>query len=154
MKKLLILVVFALSFTGVTLAQAFETQPSKEYVAELQKMLNISGADATFKVVIPQMFAMMKQNAPQVPAEYWDVMQNELSKFFMEDLVHLLAPIYQKYLTLSDLKELIKFYQTPIGKKLAAMQPALTSESMMVGQQWGMKIATRVQEALKAKGYL
>lgn len=154
MKKLLILVVFALSFTGVTLAQAVETQASKEYVAELQKMLNVSGVDATFKVVIPQMFAMMKQNAPQVPAEYWEVMQNELSKFFMEDLVQLLAPIYQKYLTLSDIKELIKFYQTPIGKKLAAVQPTLTSESMMVGQQWGMKIATRVQEALKAKGYL
>lgn len=154
MKKLLILVVFALSFTGVTLAQAEQTQPSKEYVAELQKMLNVSGVDATFKVVIPQMFAMMKQNAPQVPAEYWEVMQNELSKFFMEDLVQILAPIYQKYLTLSDIKELIKFYQTPIGKKLAAVQPTLTSESMMVGQQWGMKIATRVQEALKAKGYL
>ena len=53
-----------------------------------------------------------------------------------------------------DLQEITKFYESPVGKKMAAAQPAIATESMAVGQQWGMKIATKVQESLKAKGYL
>ena len=52
------------------------------------------------------------------------------------------------------MQEIVKFYESPIGKKMAAAQPAITSESMKVGQQWGMNIAMKVQEALKAKGYM
>ena len=77
-----------------------------------------------------------------------------LMKTLVDDLAEMLAPIYYKRLTLSDLQEITKFYESPVGKKMAAAQPAIASESMAVGQQWGMKIATKVEEALKAKGYL
>jgi len=100
------------------------------------------------------MFAMMKQQLPNVPAEFWTETEKEMMKTLVDDLVEMLAPIYQKHLTLKDLQEIVKFYESPIGKKMAAAQPAITSESMKVGQQWGMNIAMKVQEALKAKGYM
>ena len=77
-----------------------------------------------------------------------------MTKTLVDDLAEMLAPIYHKRLTLSDLQEITKFYESPVGKKMAAAQPAIASESMAVGQQWGMKIAAKVEEALKAKGYL
>ena len=117
-------------------------------------MIVVSGSDATFKLVIPQMFAMMKQQLPNVPAEFWSEAEKEMMKTLVDDLVEMLAPIYHKRLTLSDLQEITKFYESPVGKKMAAAQPAIATESMAVGQQWGMKIATKVQESLKAKRYL
>ena len=154
MKKILFILVFVLGVSVVTMAQTAQNQPSKEYVAELKKMIVLSGSDATFKVMIPQMFAMMKQQLPNVPAEFWTETEKEMMKTLVDDLVGMLAPIYQKHLTLKDLQEIVKFYESPIGKKMAAAQPAIASDSMKVGQQWGMNIAMKVQEALKAKGYM
>lgn len=154
MKKILFILVFVLGVSVVTMAQTAQNQPSKEYVAELKKMIVLSGSDATFKVMIPQMFAMMKQQLPNVPVEFWTETEKEMMKTLVDDLVGMLAPIYQKHLTLKDLQEIVKFYESPIGKKMAAAQPAIASDSMKVGQQWGMNIAMKVQEALKAKGYM
>ena len=152
MRKILFILVLVLGIGGVNVAQTAQTQPSKEYVAALKKMIVVSGSDATFKLVIPQMFAMMKQQLPNV--ELWSEAEKEMMKTLVDYLVEMLAPIYHKRLTLSDLQEITKFYESPVGKKMAAAQPAIASESMAVGQQWGMKIATKVQESLKAKGYL
>ena len=149
MRKILFILILVLGIGGVSVAQT-----AQEYVAALKKMIVVSGSDATFKLVIPQMFAMMKQQLPNVPAEFWSEAEKEMMKTLVDDLVEMLAPIYHKRLTLSDLQEITKFYESPVGKKMAAAQPAIATESMAVGQQWGMKIATKVQESLKAKGYL
>ena len=157
MKKILFIFVLILGIGGINVAQTAQTaqtQPSKEYVAALKKMIVVSGSDATFRLLIPQMFAMMQQQLPNVPAEFWSEAEKEMTKTLVDDLAEMLAPIYYKRLTLSDLQGITKFYESPVGKKMAAAQPAIASESMAVGQQWGMKIATKVEEALKAKGYL
>lgn len=154
MKKILFILVLVLGIGGVSVAQTAQTQPSKEYVVALEKNVVISGSDATFRLLIPQMFAMMQQQLPNVPAEFWSEAEKEMTKTLVDDLAEMLAPIYHKRLTLSDLQEITKFYESPVGKKMAAAQPAIASESMAVGQQWGMKIAAKVEEALKAKGYL
>ena len=142
MRKILFILVLVLGIGGVSVAQTAQTQPSKEYVVALKKMIVVSGSDATFRLLIPQMFAMMQQQLPNVPAEFWSEAEKEMTKTLVDDLAEMLAPIYYKRLTLSDLQEITKFYESPV------------SESMAVGQQWGMKIATKVEEALKAKGYL
>lgn len=47
-----------------------------------------------------------------------------------------MAPVYEKHLTEADLNEVIKFYNSPVGKKLAGKTPAITQESMAAGQTW------------------
>lgn len=66
-------------------------------------------------------------------------------------MTELYIPIYQKYLTIDDLKQIIAFYESPVGKKLASVTPAMTAEGMQLGQQLGMEIATQIQKELKAK---
>ena len=71
----------------------------------------------------------------------------------MDELADMLAPVYEKHMTENDLKKIIEFYQTPVGKKYAEKTPLITQESMQVGQQWGMRIGQKVMERLKEKGY-
>lgn len=148
MKKILVCMILIL---GVTLG--IKCSEPKDYKTTLKEMLVVSGSDKTFEMVVPQMMGMMRQQMPQVPGEFWDEMENEMSKTAYTDLVDMLAPIYQKYLTQEDLEEIIKFYQTPAGKKLGTSAPNINMESMQVGQQWGMKLGQKIQAKLQEKGY-
>ena len=68
------------------------------------------------------------------------------------------VPIYNKYLTHPEIKELLAFYQTPLGEKIRSVLPQITHESMLAGQQWAQKlipeIDKRVEESLKREGIL
>jgi uncharacterized protein len=83
----------------------------------------------------------------------WSGFEKEFSKTSMDELVDMLAPVYQKHMTENDLKKIIEFYQTPVGKKYAEKTPVIMQESMQVGQQWGMKMGQAFQDKLKARGY-
>lgn len=65
----------------------------------------------------------------------------------------MLAPVYIKYMTIEDLKEMKIFYQIPVGKKYAISSPMIMQESMQVGQQWGKKLGEDVIKKLQEKGY-
>ena len=61
---------------------------------------------------------------------------------------------YKKYLTLDDLKEIIKFYETPVGKKLSEMNPKATAEILPIAQQIGMQTMQELMQKAQEKGYL
>jgi hypothetical protein len=147
MKKLIIIISILTIPLGETFAQA------DSYKVTLKKMLEVAGSEASFKAAIKQMFDMFKQQKADVPDSFWDEAEKEFSQTSMDELVGMLSPVYQKYMTEEDLKKIIEFYQTPVGKKYAEKTPLIMQESMQVGQQWGMKIGQRVQERLKEKGY-
>jgi hypothetical protein len=147
MKKLIVVISFLIISSGEIFGQA------DSYKVTLKKMLEVAGTEATFKVAIKQMFEMFKQQKTNVPDSFWVDFEKEFSTASMDDLVDMLSPIYQKHISEADLKKIIEFYQTPVGKKYAEKTPLIMQESMQVGQQWGMKIGERFQEKLKAKGY-
>lgn len=37
-------------------------------------------------------------------------------QFFSDNLVKVYVPIYQKHLTLDDLKKIVAFYRSPVGR--------------------------------------
>ena len=43
-------------------------------------------------------------------------------------------------------EELVAFYNTDLGKKLAEKQLGLTQKAMMFGQSWGMEVQTIAQK--------
>lgn len=145
-----ILLCFVLFWMGTMCVSA----QTDNYDASVKKMLLVSGGAETFKVVVPQMISMMKAQLPDVPASYWDEVQSEFSKAAFDELVALLVPVYKKHLSQQDIEAVIKFYETPAGKKMAAASPQISSESMQIGQQWGMQLAGKIQNKLKEKGYI
>ena len=147
MKKTLVLFI-------LTLGMAFGLQAqTNDYTEKVKSFLVLSGAEENFKMVIEQMLNTFKASQPDVPEEYWSEVKKEVLNTSLDDLVNLIAPIYQKHLTEADLDDIIEFYKTPAGKKLAEKTPVITQESMAAGQQWGMQIAQKVQAKLKEKGY-
>ncbi|MCD8183479.1 MAG: DUF2059 domain-containing protein [Bacteroides sp.] len=154
MKKGLVLMVMcaAMLFAAAPSASAQVQTSNNEYKAMLGEMLEASGPVASVKAMIPQMIAMFKQQSPSVDTSFWDGFQKKWETKFGSRLTELYAPIYQKYLTLDDLKKIVAFYKSPAGKKLAAASPTMMSEGMQVGQKLGMEIANELQQELQARG--
>ena len=148
MKKAITILVLSILSSTATFAQT-----DKEYTNTLGTLFEAMGSEETYKSVIKQMMEMMRQNYGDIDAELWSELEKEMVESSMTELVDLLTPVYKKHLTLEDLKEIIAFYNTPVGMKLARSTPLITTESMQVGQEWGMKIGERVVQRITEKGY-
>jgi hypothetical protein len=148
MKKLTLLGIVLFIAAGQSFAQTNDS-----YKTTLKKLIQVSGTEGSFKAAIQQMFGMFRQQKSEVPATFWDACEAEFTGTSLDELIGMLTPVYQKHMTETDIKNIIAFYETPAGKKYAESTPAITQESMEVGQQWGMKVGQRVMEKLKANGY-
>jgi hypothetical protein len=147
MKKLIVAISILIISFGVTFGQA------NSYKVTLKKMLEVAGTESSFQVVVKQLFDMLKQQQTSVPDSIWMEFETEFLKTSIDDLVEMLAPVYQNHMTEADLMKIIEFYQTPVGKKYAEKTPLIMQESMQVGQQWGQSIGQKFLEKLKARGY-
>ena len=123
------------------------------YTKTLKEYFEVSGSLNVFKTAVSEMITNMKVMNSTVPEEFWKEMEKEMLGTSIDDLISTLEPVYKKHLTESDLKDVIKFYKTPAGKKLAQESPSLTQESMQAGQRWGQSIAGKVLQKMKEKGY-
>lgn len=139
-------------------AIAEEISPSK--LADIKKLMEITGSANIARqfagMVSQQVFQMLKTSRPDIPAHAVDVMNKELLALFSErmsvpgGLTEQIIPIYDKYFTQTEIKELVAFYQTPIGKKAIAVLPKVVNESMMAGQKWGQSLGPEIDKRVKA----
>jgi len=59
--------------------------------------------------------------------------------------------IYHKYFTHDDVKGLIAFYQTDLGKKTINVQQNIVQESIKIGQKWGQSLEPLIQERISKR---
>jgi len=53
----------------------------------------------------------------------------------IDEMMVEIAPLYARNYTVAELKELTAFYRTPLGRKMMALSPRLSAESMAIGQR-------------------
>jgi uncharacterized protein len=72
-------------------------------------------------------------------------------KYDVDQLTEDLVQIYDKHYTDDEIKNLLQFYGSPIGQKVAAESPKITHEIQAASRAAGMKAAKEVLQALKAQ---
>ena len=138
----------AQSATGTT---AVIKSQQTEKINNIKELLAITGTKAQLKQVMGQIFVSMKSQYPQVPQEVWNTFMAEIN---VDEVINRIIPIYNKYMTNEDIKGLISFYKSPLGRKTTSVIPQLTHESMRVGQQYGIEAGRRTLQKLEAQGYI
>jgi hypothetical protein len=117
---------------------------------DIIKLLDVSNT----KLQAAQMFDLMLPNlklmAPDAPLTFWTMFKLKLD---IDSLVNLFIPVYDKYFSHGDIKELIQFYESPIGQKLLDVTPLITQESYHIGEEWGQKLFLDVLNELSRQGY-
>lgn len=142
-----------LSFAGTVFLRAADLPESDDpgKRAEIKKLLVLTGSREMALQAIDQMIGQFKQTMPQVPDDFWKDAAAEM-KTQIDDLLDLCIPAYERQLTHDEIKELVKFYESPIGRKLVAAQPQIQMDCMQAGQEWGQKIGEKVAKKLQQQG--
>ncbi len=87
---------------------------------DIKEFLELTGAADLGIQVARQMMSSYHQIYPDVPAVFWDEF---IQSIRAEDLTNLVIPIYEKHFTQGEIRELIAFYQSPIGTKMISVLP-------------------------------
>ena len=150
---LLFALALTLASSAAARAQAAATQQGRdsEKITLLKRMLTQTRAVEIAMNSMEQGVQAQRIANPRIPAVFWDrfIAKARASK---ADLESLIINIYDKKFTTDDIRQLVAFYDTPLGKKLLSTLPSITQESMTAGQQWGARIGAEVGNQLAAEG--
>lgn len=126
---------------------------TSDYDKDLVKLMSINGSTETYNMMYDQILVQLKAGKPDVPDSVWSKLKTEVFDKSVNDLTKQMVPLYKKYFTHEDVKELISFYESPIGKKLITKTPLLTKEAMQFSQTWGLNLMSDMHTWIGAKGY-
>lgn len=122
MKKILFSIVFLI------VAQVSFAQDS--FKADIKKYMELSGQMKTFELLTTQ----LTENVPEAKkAEFTKELNASIN--VLQDKM---ADMYTTEFTPQDVKEMIKFYESPIGRKLSSKTDILFEKGQAVGEEWGM----------------
>lgn len=119
-----------------------EIDPAKE--ADIRQLMDVVGVSAIMVEMMGSMSTTIKPLMTQaLPAG--DYREKLVDLFFVkfqskadtQQLLDQIVPLYDKYLSDQEVKDLIQFYRSPLGQKTAQVMPKLTAEAEEVGQKWG-----------------
>ena len=84
---------------------------------DILKLLRISGTDKLTEQIMSAMITQFEELIPGIPDTFWISFWNRFrEKINIDDMLYSCIPVYNKYYSHDEIKQLIKFYESPIGK--------------------------------------
>lgn len=130
---------FILTVAFVVMAQLGMAQDA--FKADALKVIEKSGAAGPIKNVKDQVIVSIPE-----------AKQDEFAKEFDATLPALydkMAEIYMETYTHDEIKEMLKFYESPIGQKISANSGELMKKSTAAGQEWGMQLQSMMMKYMQ-----
>jgi len=149
MKTLFTTLLFCLTLALVTRAQN-TTAADKDFQAAVTKMLEVSNG---LETMAPQITAMLKQQVPEAPQAFWDDVEKTMADMYSR-VIQAMVPVFQKYYTLEDIQDIVRFYESPVGKKLAQSNTKIAMETIPIAQRIGMETMQKLMQTAREKGYV
>ena len=121
---------------------------------DIRKLLYVTGADKLGEQILDQMLGSLRSSMKQVPQSVWEEIIGEFRTAFAgRKIIELNVPIYSKYYTHDEIRQLISFYESPLGQKVTKVTPLVFKEAYEVGAEYGRGVMHDVLEKLRSKGY-
>ena len=165
--RVVLVSIFVLSalFILESAVQSEELTPSKK--ADIITLLTITGVDDIGIQITNTFSRNIKQKAKalrdDIPDSFFDEFYDELFVIVDEKiseqggLTDDIIATYNKYYTHQEIKSIIEFYQTELGKKTLKIMPKIYRENFNYSRQWMKKMSPAIWEVakrtLKEKGY-
>lgn len=128
MKKLLLAVAFTF-VAQIAMSQTAAKAADPALKKEVIRLLDLSGANAQYEVAINQ---IVKNVAAEKQAAFKKEIMDSL-----KGLTDKIADIYLQEFTAEDIKAMIKYYESPVGKKQASKAGVLAEKGQAAGMEWG-----------------
>jgi hypothetical protein len=110
---------------------------------EIILFLNLSGQKETFKI-------LTKDIVYSLPESKHEAFKVALDKS-IDELISNMADQYKEEFTHAEIKDLLKFYNSKTGKKLASKANVLYEKGQKVGEAWGTNLHQIISEMMKTE---
>jgi hypothetical protein len=148
----------ALAFALVGLAgPAAAQQPSAAQIQIARDIVEASGANRSFEPIVPsilqQAVAMFVQQNPDLQQALIETAQTIRPEFDKRrvEIVEIVSRVYASRFTEAELKELLAFYRSTVGRKYVSILPSVLDESFNRTQQWSAKISEEIVNRMRAE---
>jgi hypothetical protein len=113
--------------------------------ALIREVIQVTGTASLMQSMVDQMLKVMRERAPDAEKDmFWRL----TARMRVSECLELLIPVYDKYFSGEDLRELVAFSKSPAGQRILKAMTLLTQEGMDVGEKWGQRKAQELMQEL------
>jgi len=146
MKKTLLFIFMAIIFLSPTVSRASEGGDTRSAESVARDLLEASGLKKMSAQAAERLVLLRKKAMPDIPEHFWEDFKREVRPKVLDEKI---IPIYVKYFSIEEMKSLIAFYRSEIGKKFLSKIPQITKDSMQASREWNMELRQKLTEMLK-----
>lgn len=138
-------------------APAAAQKPSAAAIATAKQIIALKGGDNIFSPIIPSVIeqskSMFEQQNPALSKDLATVAAQLRTEFApkLDQVTDHVAEIYASRFTEQELNEILKFYSTPLGKKIIAQEPQAFAEGINYAREWASKLSDEVISRMRAE---
>jgi hypothetical protein len=138
-------------------------QPSAGALTAAKEILALKGAAALFSPIVPGVIEQTKnvlaQTNPMLTKDLNEVADKLREAYAARtaELLDKVALLYATRFSEAELKSLLAFYKTPLGKKVIDQEPQILDQSMRDAQAWANELSQEIfikfREEMKKRGH-
>jgi hypothetical protein len=154
MKKLSLVLFFAIGISAFSIYGQTNND-------DMLKLLKLAGVDEIMDQVIDELIQELNRLVPGIPDVFW--VKNK-EKFNADDYINACVPVYSKYYSQNEIKQLITLIESPLNesiliesplwKKVLEVSPLIGEELESVAIKWAEKWAEDIKNELVKNGYI
>ncbi|MBV9956060.1 MAG: DUF2059 domain-containing protein [Pseudolabrys sp.] len=140
-----------------------QNRPSAAAIETAREILALKGGIDMFATLIPSVIEQNKgilvQQNPMLQKDANEVAEQLRTSYASRnaEVIREVATLYASHFTEEELKQLLVFYKSPLGKKVVTEEPKAAEQSMGFAQTWAVKfsdeVLTKLRDELKKKGH-
>jgi uncharacterized protein len=131
------------------------TAEKKANIARLLEVTHALAIGTQFgDLIIAQVSDTIRHSDPNASPEMINLVTDEVKATIRDnvpELTELMIGIYHRHFTAEEVKGILAFYSTPIGRKVADLGPTLTAEGIAAGQKWGESLRPKLQHRVQRR---
>ncbi len=133
-----------------TIITLFVLQINAQTIDEkIENLLELDGTIRNIENLISQTIDYQKQSNFGISDNYWESLEQKVTKKSLTEFKTIVKPIYSKNYTESEIDDLITFYSSPTGKLVTEKQPIITEKLHLPLIQWSQNINSLVIEEIE-----
>ena len=147
----------ALGWLGCALPAAAQQHPTPSAIATAKELLQSKGATAIFEPLVPGVIESIKNSLiPANPGLFKDLndvankLRTELAPR-RDEIIDEIARLYAQRFTEAEMKQVVAFYKSPVGKKFVTEEPAVIDQGLVRAEAWSQKMREEVMTMFKAE---
>ena len=138
-------------------------QPSPTAIATAKELITVKGATALWEPLVPGVIEQAKsvfvQANPTLLKDLNEVALKLRAEYAprSQEVVNEVAKLYAARFTEQELKDMLAFYKSPLGKKLLIEEPSILDQSMRNAQSWADRLSQevigKIRTEMKRRGH-